>query len=109
MPNNEQSIVEEKKITHYLLSDTHEIGKHKAEFFKNFGFVITDVNTFISSLIQHSIERDIEETTTTEFGDKYELKCKIQTPDDRNPCIMTVWIIGNGKYKPTLVTAYPVN
>lgn len=72
-------------------------------------FAISDMDTFISSLIQHSIERDIEETTATEFGDKYELKCEIQTPDDRNPCIVTVWIIENGKQRPTLVTAYPVN
>lgn len=109
MPNNEQSIVVDKKITHYLLSDTHEIGRHKADFFKRFGFDISDIDTFKNSLIQHSIERQIEETTTTDYGDKYELKCEIKTPDDRNPCIVTVWIIENGKQRPTLITAYPAN
>lgn len=109
MPNNDKAIVVDKKITDYLLSDSHDIGKHKAEFFKRFGFDISDVDTFKNSLIQHSIEREIEKTKNSEYGNKYELKCELQTPDDRNPCIVTVWIIENGKQRPTLITAYPAN
>lgn len=107
MPNNEQAAVPDRKITHYLLSETHEIGKHKATFFKRFGFDISDVQAFRNSLIEHSIERDIERQEETGFGDKYELRCDIQTPDKRNPCIITVWIIEKGKEVPTLITAYP--
>jgi len=107
MPNNEQSIVDDKKITEYLLSDSHEIGKHKADFFKRFGFDISDIEVLKVSLIQHSKEREIEHTKNTDYGNKYELKCEIQTPDDRNPCIVTVWLIEHDKLNPTLVTAYP--
>lgn len=107
LPNNKQSFVAEKKITDYLLSELHEIGKHKADFFKRFGFDISDVETFKSSLIQHSIDRDIEQTKDSDFGIKYELKCEIQTPDKRNPCIVTVWIVENGQEEPKLITAYP--
>ena len=67
MPNNDQSIVADSKITDYLLSETHEIGKHKADFFKRFGFDISDIETFRNSLIQHSIERDIEQTKSSPF------------------------------------------
>jgi hypothetical protein len=35
------------------------------------------------------------------------LKCEIKTPDERNPCIVTVWIVENGQEVPKLVTAYP--
>ena len=45
-----------------MLSDIHEIVKYKADFFKRFGFNISDVDTFKGSLIQHSIDRDIEKT-----------------------------------------------
>ena len=31
IPNNEYSFVPDNKITDYLLSETHKIGKHKAE------------------------------------------------------------------------------
>lgn len=107
MPNNEQSFVEDKKITHYLLSDTHSLGKHKAKFFKSFGFKGTDIETFKSALIAHAIEKQIEESEDNGFGKKFELKCDFQTPDSRNPCIVSVWIIEKGNTIPKLVTAYP--
>jgi filamentous hemagglutinin len=109
IPNNNRSYVADNKITDYLLSYIHEVGKHKAEFFKRFGFDIADIDTFRGSLIQHSIDRDIEKIQHTDFGTKYELKCEIRTPDKRNPCVMTVWIVENGKDRPTLVTAYPAD
>jgi hypothetical protein len=109
IPNNDQSFVADNKITDYLLSETHEIGKHKADFFKRFGFDLNDIETFRESLIQHSIVRDIEQTKNSEFGSKYELKCEIITPDEQNPCIVTVWIVENGQAVPKLVTAYPAN
>jgi hypothetical protein len=37
LPNCEQAVVAEAKITRYLLSETHEDGKHKAAFFTHFG------------------------------------------------------------------------
>lgn len=107
IPNNNLSFVADNKINVYLLSDIHEIGKHKADFFKRFGFDLSDVETFKGLLIQHSIDRDIEKTKDSDFGIKYELKCEIKTPDDRNPCIVTVWLVENGQEEPKLVTAYP--
>ncbi|TRW25964.1 hypothetical protein FMM05_07010 [Flavobacterium zepuense] len=107
IPNNNQSFVAESKITEYLLNEIHEIGKHKADFFKRFGFDLADIGTFKGSLIQHSIDRDIEKTKKSDFGTKYELKCEITTPDERNPCIVTVWIVEDGQDEPKLVTAYP--
>lgn len=107
MPNNEQSIVADNKITDYLLSETHEYGKHKAEFFRHFGFDLADIETFRTSLIQHSVDREIEVANNSEFGRKYKLKCELQTPDGRNPCIVTVWIAENDEDSPKLITAYP--
>jgi hypothetical protein len=72
-----------------------------------FGFDITEIEIFKKSLVQHAIEREVEENTSTDYGDKYELKCELKTPDDRNPCIVTVWIIETGKRSPILITAYP--
>ncbi len=60
IPNNNLSFVAYNKITDYLLNDIHEIGKHKADFFKRFGFELSAVETFKGSLIHHSTYRDIE-------------------------------------------------
>jgi filamentous hemagglutinin len=109
IPNNNQSLVADNKITDYLLSETHGKGKYKADFFKSFGFEISDIETFKASLIQHSKDRDIVEIKYSAFGKKYELKCAINTPDKRNPCVVTIWIIEVGQETPILVTAYPTN
>ncbi len=108
IPNNQLSVVAPEKITEYLLSSNHETGKHKAQFFSSFGFTIDDIGAFRNALIQHSLERDIDIATDTGFGVKYKLSCEIQTPDKRNPCIITIWIVEAGMKAPKLITAYPI-
>jgi len=107
IPNKNQSYVANKKITGYLLNEFHEIGKYKAKFFKSFGFTIDDIETFKNSLVKHAMERKVAQTINTTFGIKYELKCEINTPDKRNPCIITIWLIETGQQAPILITAYP--
>jgi hypothetical protein len=38
LPNVERAVEPGRKITHYLLSATPRDGRHKAEFFRSFGF-----------------------------------------------------------------------
>lgn len=106
MPNNTEAIVDTNKITDYLLSDTHEIGKHKAAFFKSFGFDVSSPITITKALKAHAEERVILNSKDSPYGKKYELECEIETPDDRNPCIVSVWIIENNTNEPRLITAY---
>jgi hypothetical protein len=107
MPNNEQSFVADNKIEKYLLSDTHEEGKHKAAFFKQFGFDALEPENLKKSLLNHAVTREIVNELEVAHGKKYVLECELQTPDERNPCIKSVWIIGNEESNPRLVTAYP--
>jgi hypothetical protein len=107
MPNNTEAVVDANKITDYLLSDTHEIGKHKAKFFKSFGFDESSPTIFEEALKTHAVERDIVKDNDSPFGTKYKLECDIETPDERNPCIVSVWIIEKDTDEPRLITAYP--
>ncbi|MCG2461461.1 hypothetical protein K8352_11930 [Flavobacteriaceae bacterium F89] len=107
MPNNTEAVVDANKITDYLLSDTHEIGKHKAKFFKSFGFDENSPTIFEEALKTHAVEREIVNNNDSPFGTKYKLECDIETPDERNPCIVSVWIIENDMDEPRLITAYP--
>ncbi|MBC7555030.1 MAG: hypothetical protein H7257_13765 [Taibaiella sp.] len=107
MPNSNLSFVAQEKIADYLLSTTHAVGKAKAKFFSAFGFDVEDADTFRGALIQHSVVRDVNREVPSPFGVKYTLVCEIQTPDERNPCIVTVWIINTGTNVPKLITAYP--
>ena len=91
MPNNELSIVADIKIRDYLLNDNHEIGKHKAEFVKKFGFDTSDITIFRESLVIHSVEREIKQTKNTPFGTKYELEYEIKRRID---VILALWQFG---------------
>ncbi|WP_353216318.1 DUF6883 domain-containing protein [Sandarakinorhabdus sp.] len=40
-------------------------------------------------------------------GRKFVVHCNMPSPDARNPCITSVWIIDANGDRPRLVTAYP--
>lgn len=40
------------------------------------------------------------------YGETYVVRCSLGTPDGRNPCIITVWIVQKSDPNPRLVTAY---
>jgi len=107
LPNKELAQVELRKINGYLLNLNHEKGAPKAAFFRAFGFDEENNEAFEESLLRHASEREISGQRETEFGINYELSCTILTPDLRNPCIKSVWVIENGKVEPRLVTAFP--
>ena len=107
MTNCINSIVNSSKITNYLLDENHEQGRSKAKFFKSFGFIKEEPETFITSLISHANERTVDSIVENKHGIKFILKCDLNSPDKRNPCIRSVWIIKNGDKIPRLVTAIP--
>ncbi|WP_145438149.1 DUF6883 domain-containing protein [Gimesia chilikensis] len=107
LPNADECFVETAKLTEYLLSTTHPIGRSKAIFFMAFGFSIDDVDQMETSLRQHGQTQLVVQESETEHGVKYVLECSIDTPDARNPCIRSVWILETGRTGPRLVTAYP--
>jgi hypothetical protein len=107
LPNKEDSHVEDTKIKGYLLNLEHKDGGPKANFFFRFGFSLEDIEPFRRSLLNHAINREVETLTEDEYGEIYTLVCEIETPDFRNPCITSVWIINKGEERPRLVTAYP--
>jgi hypothetical protein len=108
MPNARQCMVEDEKLSGYLLNIDHEHGRAKAIFFLAFGFTESDLSTFRAALQQHPISNHVSKKVRNEFGQKYLVTCILQTPDGRNPCINTVWIEEDGG-APRLVTAYPNN
>lgn len=91
--NAEQAEVPQDKITEYLLSTTHSVGKHKAAFFLNFGFTVENWEIMAQSLIKHAIENEVVNER--------------ESPDERNPNVQSVWFIDEGNDSPRLVTAYP--
>jgi hypothetical protein len=98
--------VSEAKIIDYLLNQSHLAGGPKAQFFLSSGFSPAQWREMAAALAEHPDRNPIAETIRSAYGTKYVVRCDLQTPDARNPCIVTVWM-KDGDAPPKLVTAYP--
>jgi len=54
----------------------------------------------------HGATREVTAAERTKFGFKYTVECVIATPDEKNPCVLSVWI-KEGKLPLRFVTAHP--
>jgi hypothetical protein len=109
LPNKSRAYVSISKITDYLLSETHNVGKSKARFFRSFGFDETTVNQFEQGLIRIAQTESIAETTETIYGKKYVIDGELETPSGDIIHLRTVWIIETGDDIPRLITAHPLD
>lgn len=107
LPNAEGALVEERKITEYLLSFASRQGASKARYFTRFGFSIEQWEVFAEALRIHSAQHDVVEIEETSRGIKYVIIGTVNTPDGRNPSIRSVWQIAHGTNYPRLITARP--
>lgn len=76
-------------------------------FFRAFGFSVDPSGILMAALIAHPDLNPVEEVRTDQWGTRYVVRCNVETPDRRNPCVLTVWIVPPGQVEATLVAAYP--
>jgi len=107
LTNSEETVVPNEKLTHYLLSKSHLVGRWKASFFRSIGFNETNVNELKDALLSVANSGEVKSRTTSAFGVKYVVEGKIYAPNGRNVSIQTVWVVESGEIRPRLVTAYP--
>jgi hypothetical protein len=107
LPNGNQAYVPELKLTGYLLSLLHPVGKSKARFLRRFGFNDANVGALRGELVALAQRADVEKTKPTAHGTKYVLTGSLSTPVGRTVEVTTVWIIEAGAETPRFVTAYP--
>jgi hypothetical protein len=108
LPEHEQAVVSERKITGYLLSLSHRDGRSKAAFFMRFGFTLNDWPVLAAALRRHAAEHEVAATETTAFGTNYVVEGPLLVPDGRSPHVRVVWFIATDERIPTLATAYPL-
>lgn len=108
LPNYEQAIVPQEKITEYLLSLTHPDGKSKAKFFLKFGFNVDSWEIMATALINHAADYELTKIESSPFGTRYVVEGRVITPDGRNPEVRSVWFISTGDDIPRLISTYPL-
>ncbi|HEY7551893.1 MAG TPA: hypothetical protein VH913_20515 [Hyphomicrobiaceae bacterium] len=107
VPNCDHAIVDPVKISDYLLSETHPVGRSKARFFRRFGFGEDAPEELTQALLAHVRDCPLATIEVSPYGTKYRVEGRLISPDGRNPLVTTVWIIVGGEIIPRFVTAFP--
>lgn len=89
LSNFSKAVIPKEKLTNYVLSETHPIGKSKAKFFYTLGFDATNVNLFEKSLLRVAETEEIIGEVTTPYGTKYVIDGKLDTPVGKTVKIRT--------------------
>ena len=98
-----------EKITDYLLSLTSVDGASKARFFREFGFRVEEWEVFAAALRRHCRQHEVLTTKATEWGIQYVIIGTLESPDARNPVVLTVWQIDYGADYPRFISGRPAH
>ena len=107
LPNAHLAVVDQDKITGYLLNPAHPDNGGKAPFFLALGFRLDDWHPLAVALRKLAGTTPVTKKMESTHGLKYILDGKIETPSGRSPTVRTIWIVDRGAETPRLVTAYP--
>jgi hypothetical protein len=107
VPNRDQAIIDPIKVSDYLLSEIHPVGRSKARFFKRFGFREHAPEALAQALLAHVQDWPAAAIEVSPYGTKYRVEGRLISPDGRNPRVGTVWIILDGEIIPRFITAFP--
>jgi hypothetical protein len=108
LPNYENAVISETKITGYLLSTKHRDGRSKADFFTRLGFSSESWQDLVKALLRHAAENEVAKIEDSPFGTRYVIEGVLLAPDPRGAVVRSVWFIETGEQIPRFVTAYPL-
>ena len=108
LPNAEHAIIPSDKLTDYLLSKSHLIGRWKARFFLSIGFSEAKADELRDALMYVTKTGEVKSAITTDLGVKYVVEGVVSGPSGRRAVIRTVWVVETGQDRPRLITAYPL-
>ena len=107
LPRGDDAAVSLRKLTDYLLSETHPVGSSKAAFFRNLGFNDDNVRRLENGLLAIARNEDVVSVASSPHGEKYVVDGLIDAPRGGAIAVRTVWIIESNQTPPRFVTAYP--
>jgi hypothetical protein len=107
LPRGDDAVVPLRKVTEYLLSESHPVGSSKAGFFRRLGFHDDNVRLLENGLLAIARDEDAIEVTSSPHGIKYVVDGRIEAPRGGMVVVRTVWIIEAEEGRPRFVTAYP--
>ena len=107
IPNLEKAVIERSKLSDYLLSEVHPVGRYKAVFFRALGFESEHWLLLREILLRATLENLAELGQPSPFGQKYLVKANILGLNGRQARVNIVWIVEPEGLVPRLVSVYP--
>lgn len=108
LPNINDAVVPDAKISGYLLAVDHPAGRGKAQFFLRPGFRGDQPAVLGTALLQHAASLQASSQQRTPFGVKYLIDGCICSPSGATAQIRSVWFVDSNERCPRFVTAYPL-
>lgn len=105
LPGAGSTTVPADKMRDYLLTPDHPDNGGKAGFFLRFGFAHDRWGELQAALAAHPIDNDVVRATPVGEGMRYRVQFSLASPDQRNPCVVTLWAVEGGA-PPRLITAF---
>lgn len=105
LPNCENAYIPPAKLTEYLLKERTK--GDKSQFFKRFGFSRERPEELESALLELACNGELVVIEETEHGRKYKVMGILRCPVDREPLVMTVWLLEEENAKFRFITAHP--
>jgi hypothetical protein len=107
LPHRKNAHVPGEKLTEYLLSETHPIGRSKARFLRAVGFDETNIDLLEQALLQIARDEEVVEIASSPHGTKFIIDGLLTTPAGVAVGIRSIWILDVDDDRPRFVTAYP--
>ena len=107
LPRANEAVIPPRKLTEYLLSESHPVGSSKAMFFRGLGFGDASIQVFKEALLEIVRRSDIVEVIPSSHGTKFVIDGEIETPLGGVAAVRTIWIVESDQGRPRFVTAYP--
>jgi hypothetical protein len=108
LPNCEKAYVPKEKLSNYLLSETHAVGRAKARYFRSIGYTAENADDLADSLVMIARSEGVFQEIASDFGTKYVIDGELVTPMGTSVQLRTVWVIDPQDACPRFVTAYPI-
>jgi hypothetical protein len=107
LPNSEQALISEDKVSSYLLNAEHKRGGSKAALLLAYGYSREHWYRLADDLRRDHLTADLALERATPYGVRYEIRAQLHTPSGRMLTIRSIWQIDTGTAAPRLITLFP--
>ena len=106
LPRADHVQIDMGKVSDYLLSPVHPVGRFKARVFKALGFEQATLSAFVAEVRRIAAEGEVAEVEDFQFGRKYTVPGELKGPRGAAR-VVTVWMQEAGRDDVRLVTVRP--